>query len=84
MDRISWCFWPTGASVVPVPFRLDLTPERAARLVPFDHAARRLSAGQSAARVAADIGCADQPRTQPHLDAMTCAGITLAGATIAP
>jgi AraC-like DNA-binding protein len=40
--------------------QVGLTPKRAARLVRFDHAAHRLAAGASPARVAAESGYADQ------------------------
>jgi AraC-like DNA-binding protein len=40
--------------------QVGLTPKRAAQLVRFDHAARRLAAGHSAALVAADSGYVDQ------------------------
>jgi AraC-like DNA-binding protein len=40
--------------------QVGLTPKRAAQLVRFDHAAHRLAAGASPARVAAESGYADQ------------------------
>jgi AraC-like DNA-binding protein len=50
------------------------TPKRAAQLVRFDHAAHRLAAGHSAARVAAEGGYADQSHL--HRDVKAFAGVT--------
>ncbi|MGI5327641.1 helix-turn-helix domain-containing protein [Actinomadura nitritigenes] len=54
--------------------QIGLPPKRAARLVRFDHAAHRLSAGRDAARVAADGGYTDQSHL--HRDVMAFAGVT--------
>ncbi|MEQ4304867.1 helix-turn-helix domain-containing protein [Plantactinospora sp. B6F1] len=62
--------------------QLGLTPKRAAMLIRFDHAAHRLAAGHSAARVAAESGFVDQS----HLcrDVMALAGMTPATVAVAP
>lgn len=62
--------------------QLGVTPKRAATLVRFDHAARRLAAGHSAAVVAAESGFVDQS----HLsrDVMAIAGITPKAVAVAP
>jgi len=57
--------------------QLGLTPKRAATLVRFDHAAHRLVAGHAAARVAADVGYADQSHL--HREVRAFAGGTPAG-----
>jgi AraC-like DNA-binding protein len=62
--------------------QIGLTPKRAAQLVRFDHAAHRLAAGDSAARVAAEIGYADQSHL--HRDVMTFAGQTPTAVAVAP
>jgi AraC-like DNA-binding protein len=62
--------------------QIGLTPKRAAQLVRFDHAAHRLAAGHSAARVAGDSGYADQSHL--HRDVMTFAGLTPAAVAVAP
>ncbi len=54
--------------------QLGLPPKRASMLVRFDHAAHRLVAGESAARVAADAGYTDQSHL--HRDVMACTGAT--------
>ncbi|GAA0212987.1 helix-turn-helix domain-containing protein [Actinomadura nitritigenes] len=54
--------------------QIGLPPKRAAKLVRFDRAAHRLSAGQDAARVAADGGYTDQSHL--HRDVMAFAGVT--------
>jgi AraC-like DNA-binding protein len=54
--------------------QIGLTPKQAARLVRFDHAAHRLAAGDSPARVAAESGYVDQSHL--NRDAMTFAGMT--------
>ncbi|MGW0971329.1 helix-turn-helix domain-containing protein [Streptomyces sp. NPDC002516] len=54
--------------------QLGLPPKHAVKLVRFDHAAHRLVAGESAARVAADTGYADQSHL--HRDVMAFAGTT--------
>ncbi|SOE06624.1 Helix-turn-helix domain-containing protein [Streptomyces sp. Ag109_G2-15] len=51
--------------------QIGLNPKRAAQLVRFDHAAHRLAAGHSAARVAAEIGYVDQSHL--HRDVMAFA-----------
>jgi AraC-like DNA-binding protein len=62
--------------------QIGLTPKRAARLVRFDHAARRLAAGHSAALVAADSGYADQSHL--HHDVVAFAGMTPTAVATAP
>jgi AraC-like DNA-binding protein len=62
--------------------QIGLTPKRAARLVRFDHAARLLAAGRSAAVVAADSGYADQSHL--HRDVLAFAGMTPAAAAVTP
>jgi AraC-like DNA-binding protein len=62
--------------------QIGLTPKRAAQLVRFDHAAHRLAAGHSAARVAAESGYADQSHL--HRDTMAFAGVTPAAVAVAP
>jgi AraC-like DNA-binding protein len=62
--------------------QIGLTPKRAAQLVRFDHAAHRLAAGHSAARVAADSGYVDQSHL--HRDAMAFAGVTPIAVAVAP
>jgi AraC-like DNA-binding protein len=54
--------------------QIGLPPKRAARLVRFDHAVHRLAAGESAARVAADSGYADQSHL--HRDVLAFTGAT--------
>ncbi|MFE7601457.1 helix-turn-helix domain-containing protein [Streptomyces sp. NPDC057494] len=51
--------------------QLGLPPKHAAKLVRFDHAAHRLAAGESAARVAADTGYADQSHLHRDVRAFT-------------
>nr|WP_272919445.1 helix-turn-helix domain-containing protein [Amycolatopsis rubida] len=53
--------------------RVGVPPKRAAKLVRFDHAARRLAAGASAAEVAAGCGYADQSHL--HRDVVAFAGV---------
>jgi AraC-like DNA-binding protein len=62
--------------------QIGLTPKRAAQLVRFDHAAHRLAAGHSAARVAADSGYVDQSHL--HRDVMAFAGVTPTAVAVAP
>ena len=62
--------------------QIGLTPKRAAQLVRFDHAAHRLAAGHSAARVAAETGYADQSHL--HRDVMAFAGVTPTSVAVAP
>ncbi|MFF8379835.1 helix-turn-helix domain-containing protein [Streptomyces sp. NPDC015661] len=54
--------------------QLGLPPKRAVTLVRFDHAAHRLVSGESASRVAADTGYADQSHL--HRDVMAFTGAT--------
>ncbi|MET9522302.1 helix-turn-helix domain-containing protein [Streptomyces coeruleorubidus] len=54
--------------------QIGLTPKRAAMLVRFDHAARALTAGESAADVALACGYVDQPHL--HRDVLAFAGCT--------
>ncbi|WP_432932068.1 helix-turn-helix domain-containing protein [Microbispora sp. CA-135349] len=54
--------------------QIGLPPKRAATLVRFDHAAHRLVAGASAARVAVETGYADQ--SHRHRDVMAFIGVT--------
>lgn len=62
--------------------QIGLTPKRAARLVRFDHAAHRLSAGADPATVAAESGYADQSHL--HREVMAFAGITPSAVAAAP
>jgi AraC-like DNA-binding protein len=62
--------------------QIGLTPKRAAQLIRFDHAAHRLAAGHSAARVAAESGYVDQSHL--HRDVMTFAGVTPTAVAVAP
>ncbi|KAB8194728.1 helix-turn-helix domain-containing protein [Nonomuraea phyllanthi] len=62
--------------------QVGLTPKRVAQLIRFDHAARRLAAGHSAALVAAESGYADQSHL--HRDVMAFAGMTPAGVAVSP
>ncbi|MFF4346031.1 helix-turn-helix domain-containing protein [Streptomyces sp. NPDC001530] len=62
--------------------QIGLNPKRAAQLVRFDHAAHRLAAGHSAARVAAEIGYVDQSHL--HRDVMAFAGVTPTAVAVAP
>ncbi|MBA8946051.1 helix-turn-helix domain-containing protein [Streptomyces calvus] len=62
--------------------QIGLTPKRAAQLVRFDHAAHRLAAGHSAARVAAETGYADQSHL--HRDVMGFTGVTPTAVAAAP
>ncbi|WP_324606939.1 helix-turn-helix domain-containing protein [Streptomyces rimosus] len=54
--------------------QIGLPPKRAASLVRFRHAAHRLTAGDSAARVAADCGYADQSHL--HREVVACTAMT--------
>ncbi|WKG04398.1 AraC family transcriptional regulator [Mycolicibacterium sp. HK-90] len=54
--------------------QVGLPPKRAAKLVRFDHAAHRLAAGASVARVAAEYGYVDQPHL--HRDVVAFTGMT--------
>ncbi|MEO3873359.1 helix-turn-helix domain-containing protein [Nonomuraea sp. B12E4] len=62
--------------------QIGLTPKRVARLIRFDHAARRLAAGHGAALVAAESGYADQSHL--HRDVMAFAGMTPAAVAVSP
>ncbi|HLR97821.1 MAG TPA: helix-turn-helix domain-containing protein [Jiangellaceae bacterium] len=62
--------------------QIGLTPKRAAQLVRFDCAARRLVAGHSAAAVAAESGYVDQSHL--HRDVMAFAGMTPSSVSVAP
>jgi AraC-like DNA-binding protein len=62
--------------------QIGLTPKRAAQLVRFDRAAHRLAAGDSAARVAAETGYADQSHL--HRDVQAFAGMTPTAVAVAP
>jgi AraC-like DNA-binding protein len=62
--------------------QIGLTPKRAAQLVRFDHAAHRLAAGCSAARVAAEIGYVDQSHL--HRDVRAFAGVTPTAVAVSP
>ncbi|MBB4683538.1 helix-turn-helix domain-containing protein [Amycolatopsis jiangsuensis] len=62
--------------------QLGLPPQRAVNLVRFDHAARRLVAGDDAARVAADTGYADQSHL--HRDVRAFTGATPAAVSGEP
>ena len=62
--------------------QIGLTPKRAARLWRFDHAARLLAAGHSAAVAAADSGYADQSHL--HRDVLDFAGMTPAVMAVTP
>ncbi|GAA0930762.1 helix-turn-helix domain-containing protein [Nonomuraea longicatena] len=62
--------------------QIGLPPKRAAKLVRFDHAAHRLTAGHAAAGVAADGGYADQSHL--HRDVMEFAGVTPAAVAHEP
>ena len=66
----------------PVRAQIGLTPKHAARLVRFDHAARLLAEGRSAAVVAADSGYADQSHL--HRDVVAFAGMTPAAMAVTP
>ena len=62
--------------------QVGVTPKRATQLVRFDHAARRLAAGVSAALVAAESGYVDQSHL--HRDVMAFAGVTPMAVAVAP
>ncbi|WP_370468448.1 helix-turn-helix domain-containing protein [Streptacidiphilus sp. P02-A3a] len=62
--------------------QVGLPPKRAARLVRFDRAVHRLAAGDSAARVAADGGYADQSHL--HRDVAAFAGVAPSAAAREP
>lgn len=62
--------------------QVGITPKRAASLVRFDHAARRLASGDRAARVAADAGYADQSHL--HRDVRAFTGATPSALARAP
>ncbi|MGW2657598.1 helix-turn-helix domain-containing protein [Streptomyces sp. NPDC001478] len=62
--------------------QLGLAPKQAVKLVRFDHAAHRLVAGESAARVAADTGYADQSHL--HRDVREFTGTTPAAVAREP
>ena len=70
-DEIGWSrkrLWSRFRSQIGMP------PKRAAKLIRFDHAAHRLSAGHAAARVAADTGYVDQSHL--HRDVLEFTGGT--------
>jgi AraC-like DNA-binding protein len=70
-DEIGWSrkrLWSRFRSQIGMP------PKRAAKLVRFDHAAHRLSAGHGAARVAAEEGYVDQSHL--HRDVLEFTGGT--------
>lgn len=54
--------------------QIGVAPKRAAKLIRFDRAAHRLAAGESAARVAAEGGYADQSHL--HRDVLAFTGMT--------
>ncbi|WP_020498212.1 AraC family transcriptional regulator [Sciscionella marina] len=62
--------------------QIGLSPKRAAKLVRFDHAVCRLVAGDTAARIAADFGYADQSHL--HRDVVAFTGLTPAGLARSP
>jgi len=62
--------------------QIGITPKRAGQLIRFDHAAHRLAAGYSAARVAAESGYVDQSHL--HRDVMAFAGVTPTVVAVAP
>lgn len=62
--------------------QIGLTPKRAAQLIRFDHAAHRLVAGHSAARVAAESGYVDQSHL--NRDVMAFTGITPTAIALEP
>ena len=62
--------------------QIGLNPKRAAQLVRFDHAVRRLAAGVGASLVAAEGGYADQSHL--HRDVAAFAGVTPAAVAVAP
>jgi AraC-like DNA-binding protein len=62
--------------------QIGLTPKRAAQLIRFDHAAHRLAAGHSVARVAAESGYVDQSHL--HRDVTAFAGLTPTAIAFAP
>jgi AraC-like DNA-binding protein len=62
--------------------QIGLPPKRAARLVRFDRAAHRLTAGEDAARVAAECGYADQSHL--HRDVVAFTGVTPTGVANQP
>jgi AraC-like DNA-binding protein len=62
--------------------QVGITPKRAAQLVRFDHAAHRLAAGRSIARVAVESGYVDQSHL--HRDAIAFAGVTPTAVAVAP
>jgi len=62
--------------------QVGITPKRAGQLVRFDHAAHRLAAGRSIARVAVESGYVDQSHL--HRDAIAFAGVTPTAVAVAP
>jgi transcriptional regulator GlxA family with amidase domain len=54
--------------------QIGLPPKRAAKLVRFDHAAQRLTTGESAASVAVECGYVDQSHF--HRDVVAFTGMT--------
>jgi AraC-like DNA-binding protein len=62
--------------------QIGLTPKRAAQLIRFDHAAHRLAAGHSPARVAAESGYVDQSHL--HRDVTAFAGLSPTAIAFAP
>jgi AraC-like DNA-binding protein len=70
-DEVRWSrkrLWSRFRSQIGMP------PKRAAKLIRFDHAAHRLSAGHGAARVAAEAGYVDQSHL--HRDVLEFTGAT--------
>ncbi|MFH8410757.1 helix-turn-helix domain-containing protein [Streptomyces sp. NPDC018019] len=62
--------------------QVGLPPKRAAKLVRFDHAVRRLAMGEGAARIAADGGYVDQSHL--HRDVLEFTGVTPAAVAREP
>ncbi len=62
--------------------QIGLAPKRAATLVRFDRAAHRLVAGEDVARVAVEVGYADQSHL--HRDVVAFAGVTPVGVAREP
>jgi AraC-like DNA-binding protein len=62
--------------------QIGLTPKRAEQLIRFDHAAHRLAAGDSPARVAAEGGYVDQSHL--HREVLAFGGVTPTALSVAP
>ncbi|WP_432096870.1 helix-turn-helix domain-containing protein [Streptomyces sp. bgisy100] len=73
-DLAASCGWSRKRLWSRFSAQIGLTPKRAAMLVRFDHAARALCAGESAADVALACGYVDQPHL--HRDVLAFAGCT--------